>query len=125
MAKPTNETTARSKTHSHHYAYSKTCVKRPLSKRRTIGFKTNYHLMQVKSIAEWCPLEHSAILSTFIKLPFAIKTFDLSIFEWPFYTGFTVCKNTNPNLYNDSSEKSDYVNVQADLSPNWMLSLQC
>ena len=37
--------------------------------------------------------EHSAILSTFIKLPFAIKIFVLSIFECPFYTGFTVyCK---------------------------------
>ena len=35
------------------------------------------------------PLEHSAILSTFIQLPVVIKTFVLSIFEWPFYTGFT------------------------------------
>ena len=35
--------------------------------------------------------EHSAILSTFIKLPFVIKIFILSIFEWPFFTGFTVC----------------------------------
>ena len=34
--------------------------------------------------------EHSAILSTFIRLPFVIKSFVLSIFEWPFYTGFTV-----------------------------------
>ena len=34
--------------------------------------------------------EHSAILSTFIKLPVVIKTFVLSILEWPFYTGFTV-----------------------------------
>ena len=34
--------------------------------------------------------EHSAILSTFIKLPFIIKIFVLSIFEWPFYTCFTV-----------------------------------
>ena len=34
--------------------------------------------------------EHSAILLTFIKLPFVIKIFILSIFEWPFYTGFTV-----------------------------------
>ena len=33
--------------------------------------------------------EHSAILSTFIKEPFVIKIFVLSIFEWPFYTGFT------------------------------------
>ena len=39
--------------------------------------------MQVKSIA-------SAILSTFIKLLFAIKTFVFSIFEWPL--GFTVVK---------------------------------
>ena len=31
--------------------------------------------------------EHSAILSNFIKLPFVIKIFVLSIFEWPFYTG--------------------------------------
>ena len=35
-------------------------------------------------------MEHSAILSTFIKLPFVIKIFVLSIFEWLFYTGFTV-----------------------------------
>ena len=34
--------------------------------------------------------ELSAILSTFIKLPFVIKIFVLSIFEWPFYTGFAV-----------------------------------
>ena len=35
-------------------------------------------------------LEHSAILLTFIKLPFVTKSFVLSIFEWPFYTDFTV-----------------------------------
>ena len=40
--------------------------------------------MQVKSIAE-C----SNIL-TFMKLPFVINIFILSIFEKPFYTGFTV-----------------------------------
>ena len=34
--------------------------------------------------------EHSAILSTFIKLPVVIKIYVLSIFEWPFNTGFTV-----------------------------------
>ena len=43
--------------------------------------------MQVKSIAE---VEHSAVLSTFIKLPFVFKIFISSIFEWLFYTGFTV-----------------------------------
>ena len=39
--------------------------------------------MQVKSV-------HSAILSTFIKLPFVVKIFVLSIFEWSLKTGFTV-----------------------------------
>ena len=34
--------------------------------------------------------EHSVIRLTFIKLPFVIKIFVLSIFEWPFETGFTV-----------------------------------
>ena len=34
--------------------------------------------------------EHSAIFLTFINLPFVIKIFILSIFEWPFYAGFTV-----------------------------------
>ena len=39
--------------------------------------------------------EHSAILSTFIKLPFGIKIFDLSIFDWPLKAGFTVCEMKN------------------------------
>ena len=34
--------------------------------------------------------EHSAILSTYIKLLVVIKTFVLSIFDMLFYTGFTV-----------------------------------
>ena len=34
--------------------------------------------------------EHSAILLTFIKLPFVIKIFVLSIFERPLKTGITV-----------------------------------
>ena len=34
--------------------------------------------------------EHSAILLTFIKVPFVFKTFVLSIIEWLLKTGFTV-----------------------------------
>ena len=49
--------------------------------------KTNYPLMQVKSFAE-CFKE--SILQYFIKLPFVIKIFILSIFEKPFYTCLTV-----------------------------------
>ena len=36
--------------------------------------------------------EHSAILSTFIKLPFSIKTFVSFISEWPLKTGLTYLK---------------------------------
>ena len=54
-------------------------------KDQKLVFKTNFRLMQVKSIAE-C----SEILLTFIKLPFVIKIFVLFIFEWQFYKGFTV-----------------------------------
>ena len=45
--------------------------------------------------------EHSAILLTSIKLPFVIKTFVLSIFEWPFYTGLSVIVSVS--LGSDSS----------------------
>ena len=54
--------------------------------------------MQVKSIAECSKFgEHSAKLSTLIKLPFANKIFVLSIVWWAFYTGFTVqaCRQTD------------------------------
>ena len=69
------------------HLYSKTYVQRPLSKRPKIVFKTNFCLMQVKSITE---CSKAAILSTFIKIPVVIDTFILSFIEWPFYTGFTV-----------------------------------
>ena len=66
------------------YMYSKIYVKWPLSKRSKMVFKTDYGLMWVKNIAE---CSYSAILSTFINLPFVIKTFVLSIFELLFFLG--------------------------------------
>ena len=45
------------------------------SKRdQNLVFKTNYRLMQVK-VLQNAPIEHSAILSTFIKLQFVFKPF--------------------------------------------------
>ena len=45
--------------------------------------------MQVKSITECtCNIFD---LQTNVKLPFVIKIFVLSIFEWPFYKSFTAC----------------------------------
>ena len=73
----------------------KTVLSSHSKRRQKLVFKTNYCLMQVKSIAE-CSKgsmlqgEHSAILSTFIKLPYVIKIFVLSICEWQLKTGFTV-----------------------------------
>ena len=43
--------------------------------------------------------EHSAILSTFYKLPFIFKTFVLSIFQWPLKTGFEWPLKTGFTVY--------------------------
>ena len=65
--------------------YSKTCLKQPLIKRPPKKvFKANTHLMQVKSNAK------CSVLLNCIELPLGFKAFVLSIFEWPFKTGFTV-----------------------------------
>ena len=80
-------------------------------------------------------MEHSAILPTFIKLPFVIKIFILSIFEWLFYTGFAyiflsilsalglqLCPITNGTLPTESSsidsipEHEDFAAYQRELS---------
>ena len=68
-----------------------------------VVFKTNYRLMQVKSIAECYKggILQSAILLTFIKLPFVIKIFVLSIFEWPFYC----------NLSNDVCHFKSFIDI--------------
>ena len=77
---------------------SKTCVKGLLSKRPKIGFQDQ---LSLNAGQQYCRVlqgehsillqgEHSAILLTFIRLPLVINIFVLSIFEWLFYTGFTV-----------------------------------
>ena len=43
------------------------CLKRPLKNRQIRGLSVNSSLMEVESIAECSPLEHSAILFTCIK----------------------------------------------------------
>ena len=75
--------------------YSKICVKRPVSKRSKIGSQDQLSLNAGQKYCRMLPCrmlqrEHSAILSDLIKLPFVIRTFVLSIFEWPFYTGFSI-----------------------------------
>ena len=72
------------------FLYSKTCLKRSLKKKTKNGFQDRLSLNAGQKYCRMLQGEHSAILSTFIKLPFAIKTFVLSIFEWLLKTGFTV-----------------------------------
>ena len=67
------------------FVYSKTCVKWPLSNRPKIGFQDQLSLNAGQKYCRMLQGEHSALLLIFIKLPFV-----LSIFERPFYTGFTV-----------------------------------
>ena len=71
--------------------YSETCVKRPLSKRPKIAFQDQLSLNVGQKYCRMLQGKHSALLSIFIyKLPFVIKIFVLSIFEWPFYTDYNV-----------------------------------
>ena len=99
--------------------YSKTCVKWPLLKRPKICFQDQVSLNAGQKYCRMLPLEHSAILLTFIKLPFVIKTFVLSIYEWPFYTGFTVS-------YNQTSQKySEQISTKHGLEAFWWRSYCC
>ena len=79
---------------------SKACVKQPISKRQKIGFQDRLSLNAGEKYCRMLQGEHSAILSTFIKLPFVTMIFVLSIFEWLFYTGFTV-----PYLFRSGSSE--------------------
>ena len=54
---------------------SKTFVKRSLSKRPKIGFQHQLSLNAGQKYCRMLQVEHSAILLTFIKLPFVIKIF--------------------------------------------------
>ena len=67
--------------------YSKTCLKQPLKKKTKTGFQDRLSLTAGQEYYRMLQGEHSAILSTFIKLPFVINVFVLSIFEWLFYIG--------------------------------------
>ena len=61
------------------HLYSKPCLKRSLKKKKRrpkLVFKTDYRLMQVKSIAECSPCCH--------------LSFFFVNFEWPLKTDFTV-----------------------------------
>ena len=66
------------------FTYSKTYVKRGLSKRPKHGFHDRLSLIAGQKYCRMLQREHSAILLTFIKLPVVIKTFVLSILSGRF-----------------------------------------
>ena len=70
--------------------YSKTCLKRPLKRTTKNGFRDRSSLNAGQKYCRMLQRERSAMLLTCIKLPVAIKTFVLSIFEWPLKTGFYI-----------------------------------
>ena len=70
--------------------YSKTCVKHQLSKRPKNGFQDQLSLNAGQKDCRMLQGEHSAILSTLIRLPFVIEIFVLFIFEWPLKAGFGI-----------------------------------
>ena len=65
------------------FKYSRTCLKLPLKKKAKIGFQDRILLNAVQKYCRMLQGEHSAILLTFIKLPFVIKIFVLSILSGP------------------------------------------
>ena len=82
------------------YKYSKACVKQPLSKRPHLVFDTNYHLMQVKSKSE---CSKGSILQYFgPSLSYHLLLRSL-IFEWSFYTGFTLAVFSEKTVFPNQS----------------------
>ena len=76
------------------------CKKATLKKAThvQIGLQDQLPLNACHTYCRMLQGEHSAILLTSIKLPFVIKIFVLSIFEWPFYTGFTALASTSMSV---------------------------
>ena len=69
------------------------------------------------------PREHSAMLSAFIKLPFVVKIFWVTVFRYAFK--YKMVHNGLVLSYLMNAQQilwSDWVDVQADLSPRWPLS---
>ena len=70
------------------------CKTATLKKTKKLVFKTNHRLMQVKRIAEcskWSILQY---FRPSLSYQLSLKIFVSSIFEWSFYTGFTVAAMT-------------------------------
>ena len=97
----------------HNYIYRNTYVIRPLSKDTKLGFHDQLSLNAGQKYCRMIKEEQSAILLAFIKLPFANKIFVLSIYEWPFYNGFTVV-NGYAGVFSGASFSSYFVYASSE-----------
>ena len=70
--------------------YPKFIVSNQKEVRPKIVFQDRLSLNAGQKYCRMLQMEYSAILPTFIKLPFVIKIFVLSIFEWLLKTSFSV-----------------------------------
>ena len=86
-------------------------------KEPKIGFQDQLSLNAGLKYCRMPQYEHSAIRLTFIKLPFVIKNFVLSIFEWPFlkFRGFTVYEPAYVVLFIACAQKP-LINANFDVS---------
>ena len=82
-----------------------------LTKRQKIVFQDQISLNAGQKYCRMLQGEHSAKLLTAIKLLCVIKIFVLSIFEWPFYKGFTVSVYYHPLMQIRNFEKSVFVSM--------------
>ena len=72
--------------------YSKPCLKRPPKMKTKLNWLSRPTVTKCRlKVLQNAPNGHSVKLSTLNKLALAIRTFVLSIFEWPLKPGFTVC----------------------------------
>ena len=76
-----------------HLLYSKPCLKPTLKKEIKIWGQDRLSVNAGQTYCRMLLEELSVILLTFIKLPFVIMIFELSILEWPLKTGLTVYNN--------------------------------
>ena len=86
-----------------------------------IGFQYRLLLNAGQKYCRMLQGEHSAILSTFIKLPFSIKTFVLSICKLPLKTGFTVFLSLKVVIILENSADPD----EMQLYVSFYLGLHC
>ena len=91
------------------YIYSKTCLKLPFQKMTKLFFKTDHHLMQVKSIAECSKGSFLQYFRPSLSYDLSSRFLFCLFLVWPLKTGFTVYWTVKPVLSSYSKKILKYV----------------